>query len=90
MQASLNLKCSLLLSFFKALTGTSFSSVSQVDRSIVESFVQGGRMAITSRVYPTVAVDDLASLYLFNNGTTPITVRSLDAYQMTHVVMHPI
>ncbi|KAH9536138.1 hypothetical protein CY35_17G091200 [Sphagnum magellanicum] len=61
-----------------------------VDRSIVESFVQGGRMAITSRVYPTVAVDDLASLYLFNNGTTPITVRSLDAYQMTHVVMHPI
>jgi len=56
----------------------------------VESFVQGGQMAITSRVYPTVAVDDLASLYLFNNGTTPITVRRLDAYQMTHVVMHPI
>ncbi|CAM6019434.1 unnamed protein product [Sphagnum balticum] len=61
-----------------------------VDRSIVESFVQGGRTAITARVYPRTAVDNLANLYLFNNGTNPITVRSLAAYQMSHVVMHPI
>ncbi|CAK9854872.1 unnamed protein product [Sphagnum jensenii] len=53
-----------------------------VDRSIVESFVQHGRMVVTSRVYPSVAVDDLANLYLFNNGMTPITVRSIDAYTM--------
>jgi hypothetical protein len=56
----------------------------QVDRSIVESFVQGGRMAITSRVYPRVAVDNLANLYLFNNGTTPVTVRSVDVYHRMH------
>jgi beta-fructofuranosidase len=61
-----------------------------VDRSIVESFVQGGRTAITARVYPRTAIDNLANLYLFNNGTNPITVRSLTAYQMSHVVMHPI
>jgi beta-fructofuranosidase len=60
-----------------------------VDRSIVESFVQGGQTTITSRVYPKVAVDNLANLYLFNNGTIPITVRSLDAYHMSHVIMHP-
>jgi hypothetical protein len=60
-----------------------------VDRSIVESFVQGGQTTITSRVYPKVAIDNLANLYLFNNGTIPITVRSLDAYHMKNVIMHP-
>ncbi len=39
-------------------------------------------MAITSRVYPRVAVDNLANLYLFNNGTTPVTVRSVDVYAL--------
>ncbi|CAK9880617.1 unnamed protein product [Sphagnum jensenii] len=78
-------------SHVKVLPTEDFLSVRVlVDRSIVESFVQGGRMAITSRVYPRVAVDNLANLYLFNNGTTPVTVRSVDVYQMTHVVMHPI
>jgi hypothetical protein len=72
------------------LTANLFLLCSQVDRSIVESFVQGGRTAITARVYPRTAVDNLANLYLFNNGTNPITVRSLAAYQMSHVVMHPI
>jgi hypothetical protein len=75
-------------SFFE--TANLFLLCSQVDRSIVESFVQGGRTAITARVYPRTAVDNLANLYLFNNGTNPITVRSLAAYQMSHVVMHPI
>jgi sucrose-6-phosphate hydrolase SacC (GH32 family) len=78
-------------SHVKVLPTEDFLSVRVlVDRSIVESFVQGGRMAITSRVYPRVAVDNLANLYLFNNGTTPVTVRSVDVYQMTHVVMHAI
>nr|PNR48609.1 hypothetical protein PHYPA_013086 [Physcomitrium patens] len=53
-----------------------------VDRSIVESFVQGGRMAITSRVYPTMATDMSSHLYMFNNATTAINVRNLDAWQM--------
>jgi sucrose-6-phosphate hydrolase SacC (GH32 family) len=78
-------------SYVKVLPTEDFLSVCVlVDRSIVESFLQGGRMAITSRVYPRVAVDNLANLYLFNNGTTPVTVRSVDVYHMTHVVMHPI
>ncbi|CAK9264427.1 unnamed protein product, partial [Sphagnum jensenii] len=58
-----------------------------VDRSIVESFVQGGRMVVTSRVYPSVAIGNLANLYLFNNGMTPITMRSITAYSMTHAVL---
>jgi beta-fructofuranosidase len=62
----------------------------QVDRSIVESFVQGGRMVITSRVYPTMATDQDAHLFLFNNATTPVTVRSVDAWQMRSVPMHAI
>ncbi len=86
----LNLEYSCSLLFSMAANRNLFFISLQVDRSIVESFVQGGRMAITSRVYPRVAVDNLANLYLFNNGTTPVTVRSVDVYQMTHVVMHPI
>ncbi|CAK9875877.1 unnamed protein product [Sphagnum jensenii] len=60
-----------------------------VDQFIVESFVQGGRLVITSRVYPTVATHNLAKLYLFNNGTTPITVRKITTWHMSEVIMHP-
>jgi beta-fructofuranosidase len=56
----------------------------------VESFVQHGRMVVTSRVYPSVAVDDLANLYLFNNGMTRITVRSIDAYPMKPAVLSAV
>ena len=41
----------------------------QVDHSIVESFGQGGRTCITSRVYPTNAVYENVQLFLFNNAT---------------------
>lgn len=61
-----------------------------MDRSIVESFVQGGRMVITSRVYPTIASDQAAHLYLFNNATMPINVRAIDAWDMHSVPMHAI
>jgi hypothetical protein len=60
-----------------------------VDQFIVESFVQGGRVVITSRVYPTVATHNLAKLYLFNNGTTPITVRKITTWHMSEVIMRP-
>nr|GEW96782.1 beta-fructofuranosidase, soluble isoenzyme I-like [Tanacetum cinerariifolium] len=40
-----------------------------VDHSIVESFGQGGRSAITSRVYPTKAIYGAAKVFLFNNAT---------------------
>jgi beta-fructofuranosidase len=58
-----------------------------VDHSIVETFVQGGRFAITSRVYPTMAIGSRTRLFLFNNGTTTVNVKSLDVYQMNSVNM---
>ncbi|KAH7331169.1 hypothetical protein KP509_20G018500 [Ceratopteris richardii] len=60
-----------------------------VDHSIVETFAQGGRVCITSRVYPTLALDENAKLFVFNNGTMPITLQQLDAWQMSKVYMHP-
>nr|PNR48608.1 hypothetical protein PHYPA_013085 [Physcomitrium patens] len=53
-----------------------------VDKSIVESFVQGGRMVITSRVYPIIAMNKTSHLYFLNNATTSINVRSIDVWQM--------
>ncbi|KAH9313780.1 hypothetical protein KI387_022407, partial [Taxus chinensis] len=60
-----------------------------VDHSIVESYAQGGRTCITSRVYPTTAVNGAAKLFLFNNATTPFTVKSLNVWQMQSVFMRP-
>ncbi|XP_062002182.1 beta-fructofuranosidase, insoluble isoenzyme 3-like [Rosa rugosa] len=53
-----------------------------IDHSAVESFGAGGRTCILSRVYPTLAVNDAAHLFLFNNGTEPITVQTLTAWSM--------
>ncbi|GJS73676.1 glycoside hydrolase, family 32 [Tanacetum coccineum] len=55
---------------------------SLIDHSVVESFGQGGKTVITSRIYPTLAVGDDAHLYLFNNGTETVTVETLDAWSM--------
>ncbi|XP_074357518.1 acid beta-fructofuranosidase-like isoform X2 [Apium graveolens] len=54
-----------------------------VDHSIVESFAQGGRTCITSRVYPTKAIGEKAKLYLFNNATESTISASIETYQMT-------
>lgn len=59
-----------------------------VDHSIVETFAQGGRVCITSRVYPTQALDDAALLFLFNNGTMPVTMQSLVVWEISKVNMH--
>ncbi|CAK8564776.1 unnamed protein product [Lathyrus sativus] len=40
-----------------------------VDHSIIESFAQGGRRVISSRVYPTEAIYGASRLFLFNNAT---------------------
>ncbi|KAI3742363.1 hypothetical protein L1987_60043 [Smallanthus sonchifolius] len=53
-----------------------------IDHSVVESFGEGGMTVITSRVYPTLAVDKNAHLYIFNNGTETITVEKLDVWSM--------
>ncbi|KAK9075820.1 hypothetical protein SSX86_004149 [Deinandra increscens subsp. villosa] len=55
---------------------------SLIDHSVVESFGEGGKTVITSRVYPTLAVQEHAHLYLFNNGTEAVTVQTLDAWSM--------
>ncbi|CAL0309973.1 unnamed protein product [Lupinus luteus] len=55
---------------------------SLIDHSVVESFGAGGKTNILSRVYPALAVGNQAHLFVFNNGTEPITVENLQAWSM--------
>lgn len=55
---------------------------SLIDHSVVESFGAGGRTCITSRVYPTLAINKDAHLYAFNNGTDKVTIDNLSAWSM--------
>ncbi|CAA2967645.1 acid beta-fructofuranosidase-like [Olea europaea subsp. europaea] len=64
------------------LHGEKYSLRSLVDHSIVESFAQGGRTVITSRVYPTRAVDGAARVYLFNNATKVSVTASVKLWNM--------
>lgn len=61
----------------------------QVDHSIVESFGQGGRTAITSRIYPTKAIYGAARLFLFNNATTVNVRAKVKVWQMNSAFIHP-
>jgi len=54
----------------------------QIDHSVVESFGAGGKTIILSRVYPQLAVLSEAHLFVFNNGTEPITVEKLKGWNM--------
>ncbi|MCO5604635.1 hypothetical protein L7F22_058805 [Adiantum nelumboides] len=56
-----------------------------VDHSIVETFAEGGKVCITSRVYPTKAVNNETHLFLFNNGTASVRVHRLLAWEMASV-----
>ncbi|XP_008794813.2 beta-fructofuranosidase 1 [Phoenix dactylifera] len=61
-----------------------------VDHSIVESFAQGGRTCITSRVYPTEAIYSATKAFLFNNGTGALVIaRSLTIWEMDSTFDHP-
>uniref|UniRef100_A0A452XGB1 fructan beta-(2,1)-fructosidase n=1 Tax=Aegilops tauschii subsp. strangulata TaxID=200361 RepID=A0A452XGB1_AEGTS len=54
-----------------------------IDRSAVESFGGGGRVCITSRVYPAVLADvGRAHMYAFNNGSATVRVPQLSAWTM--------
>ncbi|XAR71807.1 Beta-fructofuranosidase [Bertholletia excelsa] len=64
------------------LEGEKLSMRVLVDHSIVESFAQGGRTVITSRVYPTRAVYGAAGVYLFNNATQVKVTASVTAWEM--------
>ncbi|XP_047962488.1 beta-fructofuranosidase, soluble isoenzyme I-like [Salvia hispanica] len=64
------------------LGGEKFTIRSLVDHSIVESFAQGGRRVITSRVYPTKAINGAARVFLFNNATGASVTASLKIWKM--------
>ncbi|QCD99134.1 beta-fructofuranosidase [Vigna unguiculata] len=53
-----------------------------IDRSIIESFGEKGRICITSRVYPSLAIDKDAHLHVFNNGTQSVVISELNAWSM--------
>ncbi|KAG6431486.1 hypothetical protein SASPL_109565 [Salvia splendens] len=64
------------------LEGEKLSMRIMIDHSIVESFAQGGRTCITSRVYPTKALGNDAQIMLFNNATDANVTASLQIWQM--------
>ncbi|XP_058181665.1 beta-fructofuranosidase, soluble isoenzyme I-like isoform X2 [Rhododendron vialii] len=70
------------------LEGEKFSMRLLVDHSIVESFAQGGRTVITSRIYPTRAIDGAARVFLFNNATGTSVTASLKIWQMDSAHIH--
>ncbi|GJS27787.1 glycoside hydrolase, family 32 [Tanacetum coccineum] len=55
---------------------------SLIDHSVVESFAEGGKTVISSRIYPTLAVGENAHLHVFNNGSEIITIARLNAWSM--------
>ncbi|CAN6470212.1 unnamed protein product [Victoria cruziana] len=71
------------------LSGEKLSMRILVDHSIIESFAQGGRVCITSRVYPTEAIYGAARIFLFNNASVPITSTSLNVWQMNSAYIRP-
>jgi len=48
----------------------------------VESFGGEGMACITARVYPTIAINKKAQLYVFNNGTAAVKITRLSAWSM--------
>lgn len=61
----------------------------QVDHSIVESFAQGGRTVITSRIYPTKAIYGAARVFLFNNATEASVKASVKIWEMGSADIKP-
>ena len=61
----------------------------QIDHSIVESFAQGGRTVITSRIYPTTAVYGAARVFLFNNATGVSVSASVTIWEMESAYIKP-
>ncbi|XP_042512812.1 beta-fructofuranosidase, soluble isoenzyme I-like [Macadamia integrifolia] len=71
------------------LNGETLSMRLMIDHSIVESFAQGGRTVISSRVYPTKAIYGAARLFLFNNATGANITASLKIWQMNSAFIKP-
>ncbi|KAG4131155.1 hypothetical protein ERO13_D09G190000v2 [Gossypium hirsutum] len=76
-------------SLVPVLRGENLSIRILVDHSIIESFGQGGRTVITSRVYPTKAIYGAAKVFLFNNATELNVTASLKIWQMNSAFIQP-
>ncbi|WZZ13019.1 hypothetical protein YC2023_106108 [Brassica napus] len=76
-------------SFVPVLKGEKLTMRILVDHSIVEGFGQGGRICITSRVYPTKAIYGATKLFLFNNATDATVTASFKVWQMNSAFIHP-
>ena len=61
-----------------------------MDHSIVESFAQGGKVCITSRVYPTKAIGQDAHLFVFNAGNAHVHIKDLEAWEMETIQINTI
>ncbi|GFQ04021.1 acid beta-fructofuranosidase [Phtheirospermum japonicum] len=70
-------------SIVPVMKGEKLSMRMIVDHSIVESFAQGGRSCITSRIYPTKAPHKNAQIFVFNNATDARITASLEIWQMS-------
>ncbi|GJN21219.1 hypothetical protein PR202_gb08680 [Eleusine coracana subsp. coracana] len=70
------------------ISSGSISLRSLIDGSVVESFGAGGRTCILSRVYPSIASEKDAHLFVFNNGATDIKVSHLAAWEMKKPLMN--
>ncbi|GFP88262.1 beta-fructofuranosidase soluble isoenzyme i [Phtheirospermum japonicum] len=71
------------------LDGEKLSIRSLVDHSIIESFAQGGRTVITSRIYPTKAIERAARIFLFNNATGISVTASVKIWKMGSADIRP-
>ncbi|XP_076938167.1 fructan 6-exohydrolase-like [Bidens hawaiensis] len=58
---------------------------SLVDHSVVESFGADGIACITARVYPQFHFKTEAYIYVFNNGSRDIVIKTLDAWSIKKV-----
>lgn len=76
-------------SFVPVLKDEKLSVRILVDHSLVESFAQGGRTCITSRVYPTRAIYGAARIFTFNNATEATVTTSLKIWQMNSAFIRP-
>ncbi|NP_001284386.1 acid beta-fructofuranosidase-like [Cucumis melo] len=76
-------------SYVPVLEDEKFSLRILVDHSVVESFAQGGRTCITSRVYPTKAIYGAARLFVFNNAKDTNITASLTIWQMNPAFIRP-
>ncbi|CAN4099975.1 unnamed protein product [Withania somnifera] len=53
-----------------------------IDHSIVESFGGGGKVCITTRAYPTLAINENAHIFVFNNGSQHVDISTLSAWSL--------